>query len=125
MCWDLPNDKSKHGSLSLLLSENQFDEHLQQIFPKLEGQRLNFFKLDTNRRPMQINILSPACIKNLRYFGTIIVASMEETPTLSSIQSAGLLHFTFFLDIIVRNCVRYVKSICNTQHNLIHFSVSK
>ena len=62
MCWDLPNNKSKHGSLSLLLSENQFDEYLQQIFPKLEGQRPNFFKLDTNRRPMLINISSPATL---------------------------------------------------------------
>ena len=98
MCWDLLNAKSKHGSLSLLLSENQFDEYLQQIFPKLEGQRPNFFKLDTNRRPMSIEISSPTCIKNLRYFGTIIVTTMEEIPTLSTIQSAGLFHFTLFLD---------------------------
>ena len=57
MCLDLLNAKSKHGSYLLLLSGNQFDEYLPQIFPKLEGQGPNFFKLDTNRRPMCQSII--------------------------------------------------------------------
>ena len=116
------NAKSKHGSFSLLLSENQFDEYLQEIFPKVKGQWPNFFKLDTYRRPMSINTSSPTCIKNLRYFGTIIVTTMEEIPTLRAIRSSGLLHFTFFSKY---NNNENLCKICNIQHNLIYFSVSK
>ena len=77
ICWDSGKNKCKYGSLSLLLSSTQFEQYVHQLFPKLEGRRPNFFKLDTNKRATRILIDSPKRIKEMKYFGCIIVTTDE------------------------------------------------
>ena len=66
--------------MSLYLSSNQFFDYIHEVCPKLRGQRPNFFKLDNNRKAEAISIVSPTCIKNLNYFGVLIITTMTDIP---------------------------------------------
>ncbi|XP_066931326.1 mucin-2-like isoform X4 [Clytia hemisphaerica] len=80
VCWNFNKNVYKDSSLSLDLTESQFSDTLQQLFPKLQGQIPNFFKLSTNRQAQHVTVKKPTCLKESGYSGIYLVTTMTEIP---------------------------------------------
>ena len=57
------------------MSENQFNELLDHILPKLEGRPPILYKLSTAKKPQLFDVKTPNDIKQSKYKGVIIVST--------------------------------------------------
>ena len=124
-CYDRLSLQPKFMSLSLHLTEGQFKERIMELFPRLVPERpFSFHKLNKNKKPEIVNVLCPRDIKELRYFGVLIIVSggharsisfaPHTTPIIGTISSASITRPLVTVPITTRHTNVIISTVSST-----------